>query len=124
MSLLKNKKGTALLMTILILNSVLIVALAASRIVIVGVKMSGTQERSTKAYFAAEAGGERALWEWRKNGYTFPSATTSEDVFVDTLGNNSSYDVDYASSSNVATFTCNGSFSTLKRTIEIELDFS
>lgn len=124
MSLFKNKNGTALLMTILILNSIMITALAASRIVVVGIKMSGVQEKSTKAYFAAESGGERALWEWRNNAYTLPASSTDENVFTGSLSNSSDYDVDYASSSDVAVFTSNGSFSGLRRSIEIKLDFN
>ena len=123
MNIFKNKKGTALLMTILILNSILVIALAASRIITVGVKISGTQVRSTKAYFAAESGGERALWEWRKNGYVFPGSDTL-NVFSGSLDNNSSYVVDFAESSGIVTFTSTGEFSSIKRSVEIELDFS
>lgn len=109
-------------MTILILNSVLLVALASSKIIVSGVKMSGVQERSTKAYFAAEAGIERALWEFR-DGYVFPSTSTPA-VFTRTLGNNSDYSVDYASSSDIVVFTSNGQFSSMKRSVEAVFDFN
>lgn len=121
-NVIKNKKGTALLMTVLILNSVLLIALAASRIVVSGVKMSGTQERSTKAFFAAESGTEEAVYKFR-HGYVFPGAATP-DIFTGTLGNGSVYAVDYASSSNIVIFTCDGSFSEMKRSIEVALDFN
>lgn len=122
MNIIRNKKGTALLMTILILNSILLAALAASRLVISGVKMSGTQERSTKAFYAAESGIEEAVWKFR-HGYSFP-ATTTPDIFVDTLGNGSSYAVDYVSLPNIVIFNCDGSFANTKRSVEVAFDFS
>lgn len=122
MNFLKSKKGSALLMTIFILNGVLLTALAASKVIISGVKMSGVQERSTKAYFAAEAGAERSAWEFR-DGYSFTGGSMP-GVFSETLSNNSSYSVDYASSSNIVTFTSNGDFSSMKRSVEIELDLN
>ena len=121
----KNKQGTALLMTILILNSILIISLSASRLVVSGIKMSGTQIRSTKAFFAAEAGAERSLYEWRKNSYIFPPSDQT-NIFSATMGNNSDYTVNFSSSTPASLFffTSTGSFSALKRSVEIELDFS
>jgi len=58
--------GTALLMTILILNSIILISLAAAKLIFSGVTESNTQARSTKAYFAAEAGAERILYEYRQ----------------------------------------------------------
>lgn len=64
---IKNKKGTALMMTILILTSVLVVALATASLVVQGMVMGRTQTYSTKAIFAAYAGIERVLYEIRIN---------------------------------------------------------
>ena len=67
--IIKNKHGSAmLLMTLLSLASILMISLSLSAIVINGLKMGVIQVHSTKAFFAAEAGAERILWEIRKNG--------------------------------------------------------
>ena len=60
----KNNQGsTMLLMTILVLASILTISLSLSAIVVNGLKMGVNQVHSTKAFFAAEAGAERILWE-------------------------------------------------------------
>ncbi|MCK5319778.1 hypothetical protein KAJ61_00125 [Candidatus Parcubacteria bacterium] len=62
----KNNQGsTMLLMTFLVLASILTISLSLSAIVVNGLKMGITQVHSTKAFFAAEAGAERILWEIR-----------------------------------------------------------
>jgi len=124
--LISNNKGTALLMTILILNSILVVSLSAAKIVVSGVKMSGTQFRSTKAYFAGEAGAERVLYEFRKNGlYSggFPSG--NQNVFPSTsMLNSSSYIINYQNNSGNIKFVSVGSFMEVKRSVELEFDFN
>jgi len=119
-----NKKGTALLMTILILNSVLVVSLAAAKLILSGVRMSGTQARSTKAYFAGESGAERVLWEFRKNGlYSGGLPGSDSVVFSDTaMPNESIYKVDYTNPGTVK-FISTGSYRGVKRSVEVEFDF-
>jgi hypothetical protein len=63
-----NRGGTIILLTVLILTSVLTITLISSDIVRAGIKMSRSQMNSTKAYFAAEGGAERFLWDLRKEG--------------------------------------------------------
>lgn len=109
-------------MTILILNSIVLISLAAAKLIFSGVQMSGAQSRSTKAYFAAEAGAERALWEWRKNGYVMP-ASSQNNVFSGVLAGRASYQVDYELLSPNVIFKSNGSFGDLRRRVEIELKF-
>lgn len=58
--------GTAILMTVLILAGVLLTALAASDVVKNGLIMGRDRVYSTKAFFAAEAGAERVLYEVRQ----------------------------------------------------------
>ncbi|MFA5248008.1 MAG: pilus assembly PilX N-terminal domain-containing protein [Patescibacteria group bacterium] len=117
------QSGTALLMTLLILSIVIMISLASAKIIVSGVKMSGTQARSTKAYFAAESGIERTLWEWRKNGWDItapPSGTIN--LFSGSLLNSSFYRVDRAISP-VVILRSTGEYENLKRTVEIQLDF-
>lgn len=68
-----------ILMTALVLASILLVSLSLSAIVVNGLKMGSGQFQSTKAYFAAEAGAERILWEIRKNSNN-PGMGTSGDL--------------------------------------------
>jgi hypothetical protein len=62
-----QKGGTAVMMTIMILSSTLFLVLATGSIVQNGLKASKAQLHSAKAYYAAESGAERILWEARKN---------------------------------------------------------
>lgn len=65
---LKSQSGsTMILMSFFVLFSILIISLSLSAIVVNGLKMGTEQVHSTKAFFAAEAGAERIMWEIRKN---------------------------------------------------------
>jgi len=57
------------MITMLIMTSLMVVTMGISSVLLAGIKMGGAQVRSTKAFFAAEAGAERTLWEIRKNGF-------------------------------------------------------
>lgn len=118
-----SSRGTALLMTILILNTIVVISLAAAKLVTSGVKMSGTQSKSTRAFFVAESGAERVLWEWRKNGWVIPPGNNgAANLFSGSLPNTGTYQVDKATSTTVI-FQSQGSFNDLQRTVEIELVF-
>lgn len=59
------------MITILILATVIIMAVGSSTLLFLGIRTNRNQEYSAGAYFAAETGAERALWENRKNGFEF-----------------------------------------------------
>jgi len=63
-----DQSGTIVLITFLVLISILTVGIGVSNLVLVNLKLGGTQARATKAFFAAEAGSEKVLWEIRKEG--------------------------------------------------------
>jgi hypothetical protein len=65
----ENRGATALLLTILILGSIMYISITSSTIVQKGVTMSWVQVHSAKAYFAAEAGSERALYAIREEDF-------------------------------------------------------
>ncbi len=116
-----KNKGSMLLMAILVLTGILSVSLISSNIVIKGLKMSNVQSGSTKAYFASETGIERALWEVRKNGYSYPG-TDDTDPFntgIVDLSNNSSYNISYATNSPSVFFTSTGSYENTNRSIQV-----
>ena len=65
---IKNHKGaTAILLTLLITMAMLFIAVTASDIIRNGLSMSQAHLHSTKAYYGAESGTERILWEIRKH---------------------------------------------------------
>lgn len=65
-AIFNNKKGgTAIIMTVLILGAVLVITLLVSDIINNGILMNQTQIHSTQAYFAAEAGAEKVLYDER-----------------------------------------------------------
>ena len=135
-NLLQDNRGTVLFMTLLILTSMLTVVLGAANLVMLRIKMSGAQERSTIAYFAAETGIERTLWEIRQNSFELKRGDSSDCqvgnyVYFDNtptvcdnsehnypLSNNALYNVVYSSNSPV-TFTSTGIFSGLRRSVDI-----
>jgi Tfp pilus assembly protein PilX len=62
-----SQSGSALILTMFIMSGMLIVAFSGAYVVLLGIKSGGIQAQSTKAYYAAEAGTERVLWEVRKH---------------------------------------------------------
>jgi len=115
---IKNNRGTALLMTLLILSSILVVALATASLVMSGIKISRNQIQSAKAFFAAEAGAEKSLWAVRKDSYVLAD-TDQDNVFNGTLDNDSVYQVDYATTTPTVTFTSTGSYQQVKRSVTV-----
>jgi hypothetical protein len=126
-----NSKGNALLMSLFILTGVLVVSLGAANLVSLGIKTHRTQQASAKAYFAAESGIERLLFEIRKNGMDISACDGSTNRYVDfttqtcvgseniySLSNGSEYSVVFVSNSPI-TFRSSGSFLGTERTVEV-----
>lgn len=117
----KNQKGVILLLTLLILSGVLAVTLTAADLVLAGIRMNRLAGYSGLAYFAAEAGLERALYTARQPGFSYPSEN-QEDFFncapSCSLANGSAYQVDYFTSPPSVTFKSVGDFSGAKRSVE------
>lgn len=59
--IIKDQKGTALFMTLMVMLAVLTIVLGASSIILPNLIMGRNQSNSTRAYLAAEAGAERVL---------------------------------------------------------------
>lgn len=112
-----NHSGSALLLSLFILTSIIVVAFSGATGVLSNVKISGAVTRSFRAYFAAEAGAERLLFEVRHNEYDL-GVYSGSNIFSDTLSNGSSYRVDYKSFAPTV-FSAVGSFDKVKRSVEI-----
>lgn len=115
---IKNNRGVILLLTLFILSGILVITLGAADLVLAGLKMNRLTGYSSLAFFAAEAGMERALWEARKNNYVLPNADTADVFSLSDLGNGSAYQVNYASSTPNITFKSIGSYGGTKRSVE------
>ena len=123
---IRSRQGSALLMTVLVMSSLMVVGLSAASVALSGVLISGVQQRSTIALYVAEAGAEKALYEARKNGWVLPEVSSSTNVFgTSTLPNGGFYTVDYASTTDIATgsstnaFFSDGDFRETRRRIEL-----
>lgn len=134
-----NNKGSLLLITVLILASMLTISLGVASIITSGLVQGRTQANSTKAYFAAESGGEQVLWEIRKNFFEpelvcsttlgtiyvkFPEASSPTSTCVSTvqnysLSNGSNYNITFTSSSPYIIMNINGVSQNLKRTVQV-----
>lgn len=101
-----------MLLTLFILSGILIITLAAADLVLAGLKMNRLTGYSNLAFFASEAGMERALWEARKSGN--PPASLPET----SLANGSSYVVIHSAAGGNNTFKSTGSYLGAKRSVE------
>ncbi len=111
------KSASALILTMFIMTGMLIVAMSGAYVVWLGIRAGGIQSQSVRAYYAAEAGSERILYELRKNGYSYGTPSTSS-VFTDTLDSGALYNV-YFTSFPPLVFQSVGEFKNTKRSVEI-----
>ncbi len=77
----KNKRGSALLLSLLLITSIIVIAMGGSSLALSGIRMAGVQSQSVKAYFAAEAGAEELLYKVRKSQEIDLSGETGTKVF-------------------------------------------
>lgn len=116
-----NQEGSAILLSLFILSAIMLIVFGGSSVIMSGLKMSGIESQSTRAYFAAETGAERLLYEYRKTEFSSDFnwiQENADDVFVDTLPTGGAYTVNYGGL-NPITFTSIGSFQDTKRSVEL-----
>lgn len=117
------KRGNALILTMFIMAGMLIVASSGAYVVFLGIKSGGIQAQSTKAYYAAEAGAEKLLWELRKNGYAYDDVSETS-IFTDELSsigsNKAKYDV-YFYAFPPLVFRSIGDYQSSRRSVEIRI---
>ncbi|PKM87090.1 hypothetical protein CVU83_03400 [Candidatus Falkowbacteria bacterium HGW-Falkowbacteria-2] len=115
-----NQKGSAVLLTLFILSGIMLIVFGGASVVIAGLKMGGIQSQSTRAYFAAEAGAERLLYDFRKTTmYETTDLEGTENVYgTTTLSIGSSYIINYDHFAPII-FTSIGSYQNTKRSVEL-----
>ncbi len=82
-----NENGSAIFLVVLLLAGVLTISLGAADLIVSGAKMGKVQYDSTKAYFASEAGAERALWEVRKREIEPTNLLFEPEIDADCIAN-------------------------------------
>jgi Tfp pilus assembly protein PilX len=140
-----QRGGTIILLVMFMLMAIVTSSLAAAEIVRLGLIMSRSQVHSNKAYFAAEAGAERILWEMRKNDFLAAATCTNgekicfnaDETINDCLascdapltatttlsnGANSIINYNYITDGikSTTTLTCWGNFSDVRRKVELK----
>lgn len=116
---LQNQRGSALLMTVLILAGIITVALNTGSVVLSGTILSGVQERSTLAFYAAESGAERFLYDARVIE-NLPNFNNNNLYGTTTLSNKTSYNVEYGTSTPNIFGNSTGVYLETKRMIRLD----
>jgi len=108
------------MLTLFILSAVMLIVFGGAAVITSGLKMGGVQSQSTRAYFAAEAGAERLLYEFRQTGNLDDIYVHQENIFgTTTLPTGSSYVVNYDQFPPFI-FTSIGSYESTKRSVELD----
>ncbi len=115
----KDRQGSALALTMFILAGMLIVAMSGSYIILLGIKASGVQSQSTKAYFAAESGAEEILWKLRHKGWPRPTPGNTSAI-VGILPSGGFYKVYYLYFAPLY-FNSVGNFNKTQRSVQLRM---
>jgi hypothetical protein len=118
-----NLRASTIMLVLFILTGVMIVVFGGASVIISGLKMGTLQSHSTKAYFAAESGTERLLYEFRSSMDFWEKikeeGPPQENLFgTTTLAIGAEYIVNY-NSYNPLTFTGIGSYAQTRRSVEV-----
>jgi len=118
----RNRRGSALILTMFIMAGMLVVAMGGAYVVLLGIKAGGIQAQSTKAYFAAEAGAERLLWEIRWNDFLASGGYDPDPEAAIINGNLTAglnYEIYYMSLPLI--FQSVGEYQSTRRSVEIKM---
>lgn len=120
-----SEDGTLLFVSMIVLTSIFTAVLGSASLMLSGIIISGTQSRSTQAYFAAEAGIEESLWWARKSSTSTTSLENDiESVASGTLSNNATYNVDYNTWGYIRNFRSDGIYNRTRRTVESQYGYT
>jgi len=120
-----NQKGIAIYLAVLIMTCILAIALGISAIFVTQFKEIGKMGDSVTAFFAADSGIEKVLWEdgecWKKTPPCFsPCETTCAGLQSGSIFNYSfGTDYNYAVQSGLSSFSSVGAYKGIRRAIQI-----
>lgn len=115
-----EKSGSALALTMFILAGMLMVAMSGSTVILLGLKAGGIQAQSTKAYYNAESGIEKILWELNQNGFELLAPSLVDLLFNEPL-REGNYKIYYTNFDPVIIFTSVGEFQQTKRSVQVRM---
>ena len=110
----QKNRGTSLLLALLVLSAALVIVFGVSGLMLGEIKLSKNIPQSLKAYYAAEAGIERFLFDARQSG-----GAVSIDNCSMALDNNASYGVEISIDKGITTIKSWGCYKNIKRAIEV-----
>ncbi|GAI23960.1 unnamed protein product [marine sediment metagenome] len=111
---ISNQKGVSLLLTILIMAALLAIAIGVTRLSLGEIKLIRDIPNSLIAYYAADSGIERALYEERIGG----GAADQADCSVN-LDNDSKYGVNVSQIGETVVIKSTGCYKDIRRAIEV-----
>ena len=117
----RKEKASAIMLVLFILTGVMLVVFGSSSVIISGLKMGNVQSQSTRAYFTAEAGAERLLYDFRKDNLLgkIGETTPQENIFpYYAVHEGGSYEVNYDSFVPLV-FTILGTYEKTRRSVEV-----
>lgn len=116
---MKPKKGSALLLTLFLISGIMVVAFAGSYLIVSGLRASGLQYDSSRAYFIAESGAEYSLYRVRKADYDLKIQDWGE-IFSGNMpiGYSGNFVVDYKTWSPIVLRSI-GAYGQTKRSVEL-----
>lgn len=109
-----NQKGVSLLLTLLVMIALLAIAFGVSRLSLGEVKITQDVPKSIVAYYAAEAGVERAIYEKRQNDVNLDIGECTVN-----LDNGSQYGVTVTDDGITITIRSVGCYQGVTRAIEV-----
>lgn len=117
----KNQKGASLLLVLLILTAVLAIAFGIMNLMVGEIKISREAAKSSRAYYAAEAGIERSLYDDRQGGGASdignpPNCSGGGAVCLDS--SDTCYSIDYTSG-DPTVIKSYGCYKGVRRAIEV-----
>jgi hypothetical protein len=116
----RDKPGSALLLTLFLVSGIMIVAFAGSYLIISGLRASGIQYDSSRAYFVAESGAEYSLMQVRKMGYDLKGSSYGT-IFTGDMSDATfpgSFSVGYKTWAPIV-LTSTGAYGATKRSVEL-----
>ncbi len=116
------QQGASLLLTLLILTAILAIAFGVSGLMLGETKISREVPKSLRAYYAAETGIERSLYDARKGAGASdigspPNCSGSGAVCLD--GSDTCYSVDVATGGGTITIKSYGCYKSTRRAVEV-----
>jgi len=108
---LSQKGAVSIVLAILLLSILLVIGLGISTLMLQQIKLSGQSSQSVVAFYAADSGAERCLYEVRKGSNNCPWADVSLDIPL------TKYTVDYTPGTNLIESV--GEYRTTVRKLEL-----